>query len=148
MKDILAGYRSFLVALERRSLLTSETYLGEIRIFLLWLREKDTDPERILKDIDTVLLTEYLEERRKTIGFGKTAASKSTFFGPGGQTFIEEGNLEKLCAVGVNCRYFFQASHPAAQFCHRVAGRRRGSQAGAGIAGACGFGYNPDLYPC
>lgn len=77
MKDILAGYRSFLVALERRSLLTSETYLGEIRIFLLWLREKDTDPERILKDIDTVLLTEYLEERRKTIGLRSAAKAVS-----------------------------------------------------------------------
>ncbi|MCL1928460.1 MAG: tyrosine-type recombinase/integrase [Treponema sp.] len=83
MKDILAGYRSFLLALERRSSLTVQTYLGEIRIFLFWLREKGHDQVKTLRDADTVLLTDYLEDRRKTIGprsVAKAVTSLRSFF--------------------------------------------------------------------
>jgi len=86
MKDLLSGYRSRLLAIERRAPLTVETYVGEIAFFLAWLSQKAAlrtageagfDPERILLDADTDLLTKYLEERRKTIGPRSAAKSVS-----------------------------------------------------------------------
>ena len=77
MKNILACYRSFLLTLERRAPLTAETYIREIRVFLSWLREKGPGQERILQDADAVLLTEYLEERRKKISSRSAAKAVS-----------------------------------------------------------------------
>jgi integrase/recombinase XerD len=98
MNNFLSGYRSRLLAMEHRSPLTVETYGGEIRLFLAWLQQKaergndkkaevpvvnagncidagsridagnGIGMEVILKNVDTALLTDYLEERRKNIG--------------------------------------------------------------------------------
>ncbi|MDR2701347.1 MAG: tyrosine-type recombinase/integrase [Spirochaetaceae bacterium] len=86
MNNFLSGYRSRLLVMERRSPLTAETYGGEIRLFLAWLQQeamnkkgKSTegsgadagnriDMEVLLKNVDTHILTAYLEERRKNIG--------------------------------------------------------------------------------
>jgi integrase/recombinase XerD len=78
MKDMLAGFRTVLLAIERRSPLTAEAYLGEIRFFQNWFsREAGADPASILKDIDTIALAKYLEERRKTIGARSAAKAVS-----------------------------------------------------------------------
>jgi integrase/recombinase XerD len=95
MNDFLSGYRSRLLAIERRSLLTAETYGGEIRFFLTWLCQaaelpgnlspelSGADLTEILKKADTALLTGYMEERRKTIGprsAAKTLSALRSFF--------------------------------------------------------------------
>ncbi|MDR0599959.1 MAG: tyrosine-type recombinase/integrase [Treponema sp.] len=89
MRDFLAGYRSRLIAIERRSLLTAETYVGEIRCFLTWIQAaRLTGPgaepdqgsaglETALKAVDNQALTAYLEERRKTIGNRSAAKAVS-----------------------------------------------------------------------
>ena len=78
MKDYCAGFRSALLALERRSPLTAETYLREINFFLKWLwQDADHNLEKILQEADTVLLTKYLEERRKIIGSRSAAKAVS-----------------------------------------------------------------------
>jgi integrase/recombinase XerD len=95
MKDFLSGYRSRLLTIERRSPLTAETYGGEIRFFLAWLRqeavrgngsgaegsgadaENRVDPEEILKNVDTDVLAGYMEERRKNIGSRSAAKALS-----------------------------------------------------------------------
>jgi len=87
MKDILSGYRSRLLAIERRAPLTVETYAGEVEIFLAWLpqeaalcgtaAEAEFNQERMLVNADTDLLARYLEERRKTIGPRSAAKSVS-----------------------------------------------------------------------
>ena len=77
---ILAAYRSFLLALERRSPLTAETYLGEIRVFLSWVTQGKGPGDAdlgVLQEADTSLLTKYLEERRKTIGSRSAAKAVS-----------------------------------------------------------------------
>jgi integrase/recombinase XerD len=73
MNQFLSGYRSRLIAIERRSPLTVETYGGEIRLFLEWLKQNNDDPERKLLSADVNLLALYMEERRKTID-SRTAA--------------------------------------------------------------------------
>ncbi|MDR2144272.1 MAG: tyrosine-type recombinase/integrase, partial [Treponema sp.] len=71
MTGVLSGYRSRLIAIERRSPLTAETYVGEIRFFLEYGRNRaggtpeDTD---WLLSVDSSFLVAYLEERRKNIG--------------------------------------------------------------------------------
>ncbi|MCL1815413.1 MAG: tyrosine-type recombinase/integrase [Treponema sp.] len=87
MKNFLSGYRSSLLALERRSPLTVETYGGEIRFFLSWLEQtarpgqasetKGFDPEKMLCHADIALLTDYLAERRKLIGSRSAAKAVS-----------------------------------------------------------------------
>ncbi|GHV85705.1 tyrosine recombinase XerD [Spirochaetia bacterium] len=79
MKDFLSGYRTALLALERRSSLTAETYTGEIRFFLAWLGENcsEHDTERLLRTADTTVLTRYMEERRKSISSRSAAKAVS-----------------------------------------------------------------------
>jgi len=86
MKDLLSGYRSRLLAIERRAPLTVETYAGEIDFFLAWIEQKAPlrtaaeagfNLERALLNIDADLLAKYLEERRKTIGSRSAAKSVS-----------------------------------------------------------------------
>jgi integrase/recombinase XerD len=89
---ILSGYRSRLIAVERRALLTAETYLGEIRFFLEYGRrgaEPPAEDERSpagkpaavdtdwLIRADTSFLVGYLEERRKNIGARSAAKAVS-----------------------------------------------------------------------
>jgi integrase/recombinase XerD len=73
MNQFLSGYRSRLRTIERRSPLTVETYGGEIRLFLEWLKQNNDDPERKLLNAGVHDLALYLEERRKTID-SRTAA--------------------------------------------------------------------------
>ena len=76
MKDFLAGFRSALLALERRSSLTAAAYVGEIRFFLAWLlRDAESGQEKMLEDVDAGVLAKYLDERRKSIG--SRSASKA-----------------------------------------------------------------------
>jgi len=79
MNDFLSGYRSSLLALERRAPLTVETYGGEIRFFLAWLRYagNNVGEEDMLREADAALLTSYLEERRKNIGSRSAAKAVS-----------------------------------------------------------------------
>ena len=100
MRDLLSAFRTSLLALERRAPLTVETYTGEIRAFLAWLRQTAGSPaaapvpersgpaapdtadetagmESILKTVDTGILTAYLEERRKTISSRSAAKALS-----------------------------------------------------------------------
>ncbi|MDR2313932.1 MAG: tyrosine-type recombinase/integrase [Spirochaetaceae bacterium] len=85
MKDFLSGFRTWLLVLERRSVLTVETYEGEIRCFLAWLNRASADPslEEALKAVDAALLTEYLEDRRERISSrsaAKTVSALRSFF--------------------------------------------------------------------
>jgi len=89
MKDFLSGYRSALFALEHRAPLTVEAYGGEIRFFLVWLKQEAVSDhagfcqERMLSKVDSSVLTKYLEERRKTIGTrsaAKTVSVLRSFF--------------------------------------------------------------------
>ena len=78
MTDFYNGYRSALIALEHRRPLTVETYLGEIRLFLAWLSQTVvSDQESALQKAGTELLTQYLLERRKTIGSRSAAKAVS-----------------------------------------------------------------------
>ena len=84
MKDILAAFRSVLLAVERHSPLTADTYAGEIRLFLSWLEDDSAcNRESRLKEIDTLSLVKYLEERRKTISprsVAKAVTALRSFF--------------------------------------------------------------------
>ncbi|MDR0402970.1 MAG: tyrosine-type recombinase/integrase [Treponema sp.] len=102
---ILSGYRSRLVAVERRAALTAETYLGEIRFFLEYGRNKNVSEtgsgvsgggsDKVSGDVsggetgdwllgaDTSFLVGYLEERRKNIGprsAAKAVSALRSFF--------------------------------------------------------------------
>jgi integrase/recombinase XerD len=83
MKDFLSGFRSHLIALERRSPLTAETYEGEIRCFLAWLEQNRStgtglfDSADALKSTDSAVLTGYLEERRENISSRSVAKAVS-----------------------------------------------------------------------
>jgi integrase/recombinase XerD len=88
MKELLSGFRSRLIALERRSILTAETYGGEIRCFLAWLEGGPKTSglagtaapevlEKALAAADITVLTAYLEERRKTIDSRSAAKAVS-----------------------------------------------------------------------
>ncbi|MDR2048394.1 MAG: tyrosine-type recombinase/integrase [Treponema sp.] len=86
---ILSGYRSRLIAVERRAALTAETYVGEIRFFLEYGRnrtiasgtgsggEMPDEGADWLLTADTSFLVGYLEERRKSIGPRSTAKAVS-----------------------------------------------------------------------
>jgi integrase/recombinase XerD len=96
MKDLLSGYQSALFALERRAPLTVETYGSEIRFFLAWLSRRaaseNAEPEEIsgadfcretIAGVDSAVLTEYLDERRNTIGprsAAKAVSALRSFF--------------------------------------------------------------------
>lgn len=69
---LLEGYRSRLVALERRSPLTVETYTSEIRLFLAYAAKIGT----IVSTIDAIGLTEYLLSRRED-GLDDRSVAKS-----------------------------------------------------------------------
>jgi integrase/recombinase XerD len=83
---ILSGYRSRLVAVERRAPLTAETYVGEIRFFLEYGAFKAgaskagvgeaPDADWLLR-ADPSFLAAYLEERRKNIGSRSAAKAVS-----------------------------------------------------------------------
>ncbi|MDR2072224.1 MAG: tyrosine-type recombinase/integrase [Spirochaetaceae bacterium] len=79
MRDFLSGFRTHLLALERRSALTAETYEGEIRCFLAWLSGAcmGLSPEGALKAVDAALLTRYLEDRRERISSRSAAKAVS-----------------------------------------------------------------------
>jgi integrase/recombinase XerD len=85
MKDLLSGFRSRLLALERRSALTAETYQGEIRFFLSWLAGEGGPEEKLktadlgekLKTADPALLSRYLGERRRSISSRSAAKALS-----------------------------------------------------------------------
>lgn len=70
MTALLSAYRSRLIAAQRCSALTAETYTGEIRFFLDWLGSGGQTEEigSLLKNCGTFSLVGFLEERRKTIG--------------------------------------------------------------------------------
>jgi integrase/recombinase XerD len=81
MNEFLSGYRSRLLAIERRAPLTAETYEGEIRFFLSWLGD-DAVAEK-LRSADSALLCRYLEERRRHIGprsAAKAVSALRSFF--------------------------------------------------------------------
>jgi integrase/recombinase XerD len=84
MNEFLSGFRSRLIALERRSALTAETYEGEIRCFLTWLENaapavpgESGGTAAALAAADTSVLTKYLEERRKSISSRSAAKAVS-----------------------------------------------------------------------
>ncbi|MDR2661920.1 MAG: tyrosine-type recombinase/integrase [Treponema sp.] len=87
MRELLSGFRSRLIALERRSTLTADAYEGEIRCFLAWLEGGSgasgsagaPGPELLgaLAAADITVLTAYLEERRKTISSRSAAKAVS-----------------------------------------------------------------------
>jgi integrase/recombinase XerD len=79
MTNFLSGYRSRLIAVERRSLLTAETYVGEIRSFLRFCAgtASGAEEETALKNADASFLSRYLEERRKRIGSRSAAKAVS-----------------------------------------------------------------------
>ncbi|MDR2143097.1 MAG: tyrosine-type recombinase/integrase [Treponema sp.] len=85
---ILSGYRSRLIAIERRAALTAETYVGEIRFFLEYGRNRagsgtgsggeiSGEGADWLLTAGTSFLVGYLEERRKNIGPRSTAKAVS-----------------------------------------------------------------------
>jgi integrase/recombinase XerD len=69
----LEQYYSRLVRLEGCALLTAETYLFEIRCFLVWL-EKEA---YALETVDMQALSRYLEKRRTLDGIGSRSVSKA-----------------------------------------------------------------------
>lgn len=77
---LLEGYRSRLVALERRSPLTVETYVSEIRLCLAHLTEIGADATTI----DAIGLTEYLVSRRDAglddLSVAKAVSALRSFF--------------------------------------------------------------------
>jgi integrase/recombinase XerD len=79
MTNFLSGYRSRLIAVERRSSLTAETYVGEIRSFLRFCAENTPGDaeETALKNADASFLSRYLEERREHIGSRSAAKAVS-----------------------------------------------------------------------
>ncbi|MDR1930699.1 MAG: tyrosine-type recombinase/integrase [Treponema sp.] len=82
MTELLSGFRSGLIAVERRSPLTAETYEGEIRCFLAWLRDGGVeDLTAFLASADSAVLTGYLSrylgERRRNISSRSAAKAVS-----------------------------------------------------------------------
>jgi integrase/recombinase XerD len=70
---LLEHYYSRLLALERLSLLTAETYGFEIRRFLGWLASEGLDK----KTVDFTGLSRYLEFRREKNGIDSRSAAKA-----------------------------------------------------------------------
>ncbi|MDR2482107.1 MAG: tyrosine-type recombinase/integrase [Treponema sp.] len=66
------AYHDRLMALERRALLTVDTYGREARRFLEWLVEEDIAPGAA----DGIVLARYLEFRRSGEGIGSRSAAK------------------------------------------------------------------------
>jgi integrase/recombinase XerD len=72
-RELLAQYHSRLIALERRSPLTAETYGLEIRRFLDYLAERGLD----CGTVDSGGVTAYLEFRRNDDGIDSRSAAKA-----------------------------------------------------------------------
>ncbi|MCL2805363.1 MAG: tyrosine recombinase [Treponema sp.] len=70
---LLKRYCSRLMAMERRSLLTKESYRFEIRRFLEYLEDKKT----ALSDTDTAVLCDYLAMRRKEDNIDSRSVAKA-----------------------------------------------------------------------
>ena len=71
--DLLARYCSRLLAIERRSLLTKESYRLEIKNFLEYLDSK----KMLLKNTDAAFLTEYLAMRKKENKISSRSTAKA-----------------------------------------------------------------------
>jgi len=71
-RRLLEGYRSRLIAVERRSPLTVEAYLYELRHFVLWLEKGSLD----VASVDSKDLVLYLVERRAE-GVGDRSLAKA-----------------------------------------------------------------------
>ncbi|MDR1637887.1 MAG: tyrosine-type recombinase/integrase, partial [Treponema sp.] len=71
--NLLRQYYSRLIALERRSRLTAETYALEIRNFLGWLEREGLDPAAA----DPPSLVRYLEYRRNLEGIDPRSTAKA-----------------------------------------------------------------------
>jgi integrase/recombinase XerD len=72
-QTLLDRYYTWLLALERRSRLTAETYKLEIRRFLEWLEKERVLPEQA----DTSALTVYLNFRRDKDGIDSRSVAKA-----------------------------------------------------------------------
>jgi integrase/recombinase XerD len=70
---LLEHYFSRLLAMERLSLLTAETYGFEVRRFLEWLASEELD----IKTVDPPGLSRYLEFRREKNGIDSRSAAKA-----------------------------------------------------------------------
>jgi integrase/recombinase XerD len=71
--DLLARYCSRLLAIERRSLLTKESYRLEIKSFLEYLDSKKI----LLKNTDAAFLTKYLAKRKKENNINSRSTAKA-----------------------------------------------------------------------
>jgi integrase/recombinase XerD len=60
---LLERFYSRLIAMERRSLMTAQTYRFEIRRFLEWIETEGLE----VAAVDSLGLSRYLEERREKI---------------------------------------------------------------------------------
>ncbi|MDR1107939.1 MAG: tyrosine recombinase [Spirochaetaceae bacterium] len=72
-QTLLDRYYTWILALERRSFLTAETYKSEIRRFLEWLEKKQAAPEQV----DTSALMVYLNFRKDTDGIDARSTAKA-----------------------------------------------------------------------
>ncbi|MDR0388631.1 MAG: tyrosine recombinase [Spirochaetaceae bacterium] len=72
-RRLLEQYRSSLLALEHRSLLTVETYETEIRLFLQWLSQNGLEAV----SADTEDLSRYLDFRREKNNIDSRSAAKA-----------------------------------------------------------------------
>ncbi|MDR0690243.1 MAG: tyrosine recombinase [Spirochaetaceae bacterium] len=71
-QNLLDRYYTWLLALERRSRLTAETYKLEIRRFLEWLEKE----QLLSEQADTSILTVYLKFRRDKDGLDSRSVAK------------------------------------------------------------------------
>jgi integrase/recombinase XerD len=72
-QNLLERYYSRLIALERRSLQTAQTYRFEVRRFLEWLRTADLAVE----SVEPSSISRYLEERREKDGIDSRSTAKA-----------------------------------------------------------------------
>jgi integrase/recombinase XerD len=72
-QTLLDRYYTWLLALERRSRLTAETYKLEIRRFLEWLEKE----QLLSEEVDTSVLTAYLNFRRDKDGIDSRSVAKA-----------------------------------------------------------------------
>jgi integrase/recombinase XerD len=70
---LLGHYNSRLLALERRSLLTAQTYCFEAKRFLEWLESSGQQVETV----DSLSISRYLEERRSRDGIDSRSTAKA-----------------------------------------------------------------------
>jgi integrase/recombinase XerD len=72
-QSLLDRYYTWLLALERRALLTAETYKVEIRRFLEWLEKEQLLPEQV----DSPVLMGYLNFRKDKDGLDSRSVAKA-----------------------------------------------------------------------